>query len=437
MANNVLIEGAKVTGKKFLDVGKAVAQGFAASSAAGASNRAEQKASQKASQKDRASKNQKIQNRVNSFMNNLKTDMDFTSFSPEETKTIRNALVSSRTRYANAAMQASRLDDTTSPEYMGYVDIMQEENNTFKNMASQLDAYKKGKVDYATNQLEGLYSDGNGEANANAAKIYGFADIDEDGVADKGVSAPFKILARGNLGFDLDGQEVTYNNMPQPFLKDTQFLNTLNAKVESAYNAGIGGKNNNPYAIKSYKQELETSLQNEDRLKSIIFDFPAEADLKDIGVALDNNEIDLPTARQKVIDNLVKAREDAYTQGKKQYDVKQNKTKPTNGNPVSYFETTPIKKEIELINNRFDGEFDFKEQGTQNFQLRRQGKYGDTKTREYYYNQNADGIIFISPNKDMVESENVAKSNTFNPAIDADVKRAKEEFGIDIIPTFE
>lgn len=429
MANNALIQGAKGTSKKFLDVGKAAAQGFAASTAASGGSTVPK-------QNDRVAKNQAIQNKVNSYMGNLKTDMDFTSFSPEETKTMRNFLMSQRAEYANAAKEAAKFDDTSSPEYMQYVDIMQGVNNSFKNMASQLGAYKKGKVEYAENQLEGMYSTGNEDANYNAAKIYGFADVDKDGVSDTGVSAPFKILAGGNLGFDLDGKEVSFNKLPEPFLKDTQFLNTLNTKVESAYNAGISGKNNNPYAIKSYKQELETSLQNEDRLKSIIFDFPAEADLKDIKDALDKNEIDLPTARQKVIANLVKAREDAYTQGKKQYDIKQDKTKPTNGNPVSYFETAPIKKEIELINNRFDGEFDFKEQGTQNFQLKRQGKYGDTKTREYYYNQNADGIIFISPNKDMVESENVAKSNTFNPAIDADVKRAKEEFGIDIVPTF-
>ena len=143
MANNALIRGAAFTGKKFLDVGGAVAAGAAATSAYVPD--------------DRVAENKAIQNRVNSYMGKMKTDMDFTSFSPSETKTMRNFLLSQRTKYTDAAKKAAEFDDTTDPNYMMYVDEMQNVNNSFTNLASQLKSYKQGKVEYAKTMQEGLY----------------------------------------------------------------------------------------------------------------------------------------------------------------------------------------------------------------------------------------------------------------------------------------
>ena len=81
MANNQLIQGAKVTGKKFLDVGAAVAGGFD---------------DYKRPVNPRVAINKKIQGRVNGYMSKMKTDMDFTSFSPEETSTMRDFLLGQR-----------------------------------------------------------------------------------------------------------------------------------------------------------------------------------------------------------------------------------------------------------------------------------------------------------------------------------------------------
>ena len=318
MANNALIQGAKETGRQFLDVGKAVAQGFATSSAASGSEPAPQVDS-------RIAKNKAIQNKVNKYMSNLKTDMDFTSFSPEETKTMRNFLMTQRSEYANAAKEAAKFDDTTSPEYMEYVDIMQGVNNSFKNMASQLGAYKKGKVEYAENQLDGMYSNGNGDANSNAARIYGFADEDGDGMADIGVNAPFKILAGGNVGFDLDGQEVSYNNMEQPFLKDSKLALGILKDNETIYNKGTQGGVINPEMLKSYEAKLTSDLQNEDALKSVLYDFESELNTADIAKRVTDNIISLDDARTEVVSRLVNARKSVFGEGKKQYDIKQNK----------------------------------------------------------------------------------------------------------------
>ena len=340
MANNALIQGAKETGKQFLDVGKAVAQGFATSSAASGSNPAPQVDS-------RIAKNKAIQNKVNKYMGNLKTDMDFTSFSPEETKTMRNFLMTQRSEYANAAKEAAKFDDTTSPEYMEYVDIMQGVNNSFKNMASQLGAYKKGKVEYAENQLDGMYSNGNGDANSNAARIYGFADEDGDGMADIGVNAPFKILAGGNIGFDLDGQEVSYNNMEQPFLKDSKLALGILKDNESIYNKGTQGGEINPEMLKSYKAKLTSDLQNEDALNSILYDFESELNVADIAIRVTDNALSLDDARTEVVKRLVNSRKGVFAEGKKQYDIKQNKTKPLTSEQK--FQADDVKKKLELL----------------------------------------------------------------------------------------
>ena len=309
MANNALIQGAARTGKKFLDVGGAVAAGMAATPDYKPENR--------------VAENKAIQNRVNSYMDKMKTDMDFTSFSPSETKTMRNFLLGQRTKYTDAAKKAAEFDDTTDPDYMMYVDEMQSVNNSFTNLASQLGAYKKGKLEYAQTMQEGLYSNGNPSSqNKEAAIIYGFYDSDDDGRSEDRYDAPFQIQDGGNIAFNVGGKEITYNGMEEPFLKDTKFLNALSKTAETAYNSGASGKNNSKYAQDAYKQELDDSLQNEDTLRSIIFDFKAEADLKSIGDALESGAIDIQGAREKVIVALTQAREDAYNDGKVAYDTK-------------------------------------------------------------------------------------------------------------------
>ena len=309
MANNALIQGAARTGKKFLDVGGAVAAGMAATPDYKPENR--------------VAENKAIQNRVNSYMDKMKTDMDFTSFSPSETKTMRNFLLGQRTKYTDAAKKAAEFDDTTDPDYMMYVDEMQSVNNSFTNLASQLGAYKKGKLEYAQTMQEGLYSNGNpGSQSKEAAIIYGFYDGDGDKRSDDRYDAPFQIQDGGNIAFNVGGKEITYNGMEEPFLKDTKFLNALSKTAETAYNSGASGKNNSKYAQDAYKQELDDSLQNEDTLRSIIFDFKAEADLKSIGDDLESGAIDIQGAREKVIVALTQAREDAYNDGKVAYDTK-------------------------------------------------------------------------------------------------------------------
>jgi len=430
MANNALIQGAALTGKKFLDVAGAVSQGFASS---GSSNR------QVASRVD---ENKAIQARVNNYMSKMKTDMDFTSFSPEETRTMRNFLLSQRSIYAEAAKNAAAFDDTTDPDYMLYVDQMQNVNNSFTNLAAQLKSYKKGKLDYAQNQLNGLYSNGNDPGvNNNAATIFGFADENKDKRADKGVNSPFKVLAGGNLGFDIDGQEISYNDMPMPGLKDNKLANDILSKNENVYNSGLRGGELNPEMLKAYRVNLDDQLQNRDALRSIVFDYESEFNLftKDeetvLSTALKNGTISYDALRTKVVDKLVNARKDVFNSGKGIYNAKKLEQE-AEGEGVGYFATPKIAEALGIMQNKILNDTYFSDGVVDIINLKRQGKLGDSVTQTYYFTKNNDGKILISTSKEDVGNGQAKPRDTFDPANEADVKRAKEEFGIDIVPTF-
>ena len=343
MANNALIQGAALTSKKFVDIGGAVGKALSSLSVPTGS-------------KSRADENKAIQARVNNYMGNMKTDMDFTSFSPEETATMRNFLLQQRSVYAEAAKMAAKFDDTTDPEYMNYVDQMQGVNNSFTNLASQLKSYKQGKLDYAQNQLDGLYSNGNDPGvNNNAATIFGFADEDKDKRADKGIDAPFQILQGGNLGFNIDGNEISYNDMPMPGLKDNKLANEILSKNETVYNQGLQGGELNPEMLKAYELNLDDQLQNRDALRSIVFDYESEIGIfnkeEEIAnsVALKNGTLSYDDLRKSVVSRLVNAREGVFNSGKSIYNAKKE-NQPDGGFTLAASQIASNNENTEILN---------------------------------------------------------------------------------------
>jgi len=429
MANNALIQGAALTSKKFVDIGGAVGKALSSLSVPTGS-------------KSRADENKAIQARVNNYMSKMKTDMDFTSFSPEETATMRNFLLQQRSVYAEAAKMAAKFDDTTDPEYMNYVDQMQGVNNSFTNLASQLKSYKQGKLDYAQNQLDGLYSNGNDPGvNNNAATIFGFADEDKDKRADKGIDAPFQILQGGNLGFNIDGNEISYNDMPMPGLKDNKLANSILTKNEAIYNQGLQGGELNPEMLKAYELNLEDQLQNRDALRSIVFDYESELNIfskeEEIAnsVALENGTLSYDDLRKSVVSRLVNARKGVFNSGKSIYNKKKLEQEGE-GEGVGYFAIPKIAEALGIMQNKILNDTYFSDGVVDIINLKRQGKLGDSVTQTYYFTKNNDGKILISTSKEDVGNGQAKPRDTFDPANEADVKRAKEEFGIDIVPTF-
>jgi len=303
MANNALIQGAALTAKKFVDVGGAAGQGLAM-------------ASQASNTPETVKKNDHYQNRVNDYMSKMKTGMDFSSFSGAETAAMRNFLMAERSKYAEAAKNVAKLEDSTSPEYMEYVDIMNGVNNSFTNLAEQLKAYKKGKLDYAKDQIDNSLSKGmDPEHNKQSMIMYGFYDGDGDKKSDAKYDAPFKILEGGNIGFDIDGTTLSFNEAPAPVYKDYELANTLLKSNEAVYKAGVPL---NKTDMDMYRMQLEQALQNPNSLKSIVYDFDNELNTKDIANMWDKNkntEGAIDNVRSMVVDRLVKARMDVANEG--------------------------------------------------------------------------------------------------------------------------
>lgn len=305
MANNILIQGEKSLGetRAFIDAGELVGKSFATYESF-------------KGEPPTAKKNQEYQNAVNSYMGQLKSDIDFTSFSPSETNAMRNFLIGERSKYADAAKKIAKLEDASSPEYMQLVDQMNSVNNSFTNLADQIKSYKKSKVGYAKDQVDGALSNGvDPEVNRTAMLMYGFYDKDKDKKSDAAYDAPFTILPGGNIGFNIDNKIVPFNDAPTPFYKDYELANNILKNNESIYKSGqVPTKTENDM----YRIQLQQALQNPNSLKSLVYDFDGELGMRDIGNIWDANkgaDGEIEIIRNKVIDRLLNARNDVGAQG--------------------------------------------------------------------------------------------------------------------------
>ena len=308
MANNQLITGAGVAAKKFVDVASEVGKGFLAAT----------QSARGFTRPNIVTENQKYQDRVNTLMGKMKTDIDFTSFSPEETASMRTFLVNERQKYADAAKTLANMTDTTSPEYMAQVDIMNGVNNSFTNLADQLKAYKKGKVEYTEGMMSGTYSDGNKLENSKInATIYGFVDEDGDGKSDSRLNAPFSIMDGGNIGFNIDGQTVPYKDTTPPLLKDYKLGVDLLKQNETVRKSG---QLVNADAEKMYRLQLQTAFANQDSLRSFIFDFEDEFPTEQLGIAWEDGTMTVDEIRKETIERLIESRKKAGQDG---YNEKQ------------------------------------------------------------------------------------------------------------------
>jgi len=409
MANNQLIQGAATAAPTFLDVGKAVAGGFK-----GYTNNKYVN--------PRVAQNEAIQTRVNASMAKMKTDMDFTSFSPSETKTMRTFLLSQRNVYTDAAKEAAKFDDTTDPEYMMYVDKMQNVNNSFTNLAKQLESYKTGKAAYAQGQLEGIYSNGTNETIAKDNAIsYGF--YDKDGKYDEtkqegGFDSPFQIQDGGNISFNINDRNVSYNDMDSPVLKDYKLAKSLITGNEAAFKAN---QLQNEYSLASYRVSLEQQLENEDALSSMIFDFNTELKVDDIQEGITNGSMNMTQARDVFIDRMVAARKEVSAAGVADY-VANNPDSPT---AKSYIQSKAAQETITIVNaypndKTWAGDakqFNFKRQG--------QGIKKDTVTKKYYIAKDPlTGQYYIGNNR--------ADANSYAEDYKISAEEALKEFGITI-----
>jgi len=245
---------------------------------------------------------------VSNSMGKMKSDVDLTAYSKEEQKNIGKFLTGQRSLYANSANALAKISDTSSPEYQYHVDVMNGVNNSFTNLKNQLDSYKENKIEFAEGIRTGLFSEGNDDMQySNAAMMYGLVDGEKTNV-------PFEIAENGNLGFNMGGEYVSYNDFEQPFTKDYKVASGILGQSADLYknHTLLQGPQKDMLRL-----NLMASLRDPNTIKSLVSDFESDGlNLSDI--PLD----DIDAARNMVADRIMNSYTDVAAQGKADYDAR-------------------------------------------------------------------------------------------------------------------
>ena len=202
----------------------------------------------------------------------------------------------------------AQIEDTSSPQYQHYVDIMNGVNNSFGNLKNQLEAYKSDKVQFAEGVRTGMYSEGNNEEQYGmAATIYGFSDSEK-------VNAPFEIGDNGNLGFNLNGEYMAYNDFEEPFVKDYKVASGILKQTADLYknHTLLQGPQKDMLRL-----NLMASLSDPNTIKSLVSDFESEG-LNFSDIPLD----DMEAAKNMIADRIMNSYTDVAAQGKADYDAR-------------------------------------------------------------------------------------------------------------------
>jgi hypothetical protein len=240
-------------------------------------------------------------NAINSYMSQLKTNLDLTGYSAEQQRVMKNFLNGKRSEYAFAANELARIKDASDPEYQFYTDAMNAINNQIVNLAEQAKAYNERKLQFADLNEKGLWSAGNDPQSADqAAYIYGLGEE----------KAMMGVDQNGNITFDINGETMLFNDYKEPFLKDYKAAQTILDLSNTVYSAG----ELTPANKELIRMQLEVALQEPEALQSIISnDFTLD------GINLGNivyNPEDIAGTRNQVINSLLSAYESTAASGR-------------------------------------------------------------------------------------------------------------------------
>lgn len=240
-------------------------------------------------------------NAINSYMSQLKTNLDLTGYSAEQQRVMKNFLNGKRSEYAFAANELARIKDASDPEYQFYTDAMNAINNQIVNLAEQAKAYNERKLQFADLNEKGLWSAGNDPQSADqAAYIYGLGEE----------KAMMGVDQNGNITFDINGETMLFNDYKEPFLKDYKAAQTILDLSNTVYSAG----ELTPANKELIRMQLEVALQQPEALQSIISnDFTLD------GINLGNivyNPEDIAGTRNQVVNSLLNAYESTAAAGR-------------------------------------------------------------------------------------------------------------------------
>ena len=263
-----------------------------------------------------------IQNEVATFMRSLKTDVDFTSLSPEMEKATRSFLTQGKNEFNELANKVARIKDPSSEEYQNAVDRMNEIQREFTTLAGELSSYNQEKINTASNFEANAYSKGVANKDLMVHKnIYG---LSEAGMA------PVSIQ-KGHLNFNVDGELVRYDKVQGLAMPSEIPVKIVeNAATFSGYNRAL-----TPQEVNAQSIYLDESLKDSATLASVLFDYKKELPFPEIQKefldARNNGTLEekLPDLIARTKDLILTGYQDAALEGKAAYDARIAASKPS------------------------------------------------------------------------------------------------------------
>ena len=164
-------------------------------------------------------------------------------------------------------------------------------------------------MQFAEGVRTGMYSEGNDEGQyGTAATIYGFSDGEK-------ANAPFEIGDNGNLGFNIGGEYMAYNDFEEPFVKDYKVASGILSQTADLYknHTLLQGPQKDMLRL-----NLMASLSDPNTIKSLVSDFESEG-LNFSDIPLD----DMDAAKDMIVDRIMNSYTEVAAQGKAEYDAKQ------------------------------------------------------------------------------------------------------------------
>ena len=282
-----------------------------------------------------------IQNEVATYMHSLKTDVDFTSLSPEMEKATRSFLTQGKNEFNELANKVARIKDPSSEEYQNAVDRMNEIQREFTTLAGELSSYNQEKINTAANFDAHAYSKGVANKDLMVHKsIYG---LSEAGMAPVSVQ-------KGHLNFNVNGELVRYDKVQALAMPSEIPVKIVeNAATFSGYNRALTEQEINAQSI-----YLDESLKDSTTLASVLFDYQTELPFPEIQKefleARKNGTLEekLPDLIARTKNIILTGFQDAALEGKAAYDARTaDSDNPNNDTPNASNSTLKRMKSIQ------------------------------------------------------------------------------------------
>ena len=330
-----------------------------------------------------------INNKVSSYINQLNSDIDLTNLNDSQQQAVTNYLVQEKNKYAEAAVQITKIEDPSSKEYLDYRDQMNSIQRSFGNLAKQLNGYKEDKISYLKDFDDRRVSDGNEVGSLRkASRIY----TNEGSMG---------IGPGGQVTFwdDDGGKYENYSTIQKPFLKDFKSADSILALNESVYSAGQTLSGARLDMIRNKLKNMINSGGRDTVLSLASDDFLIEG-----GLNLQDPSLFEPENQDLLADTVLNSYMEALTSTSKQGA---NDKRPASGSKTAGMGGA-LKDEINTGVPTANKAMDF----AQAFAVDVPGNQRETKTREMVAVINS-----INPSSKVVYN---SRSQFFNSLLNAD-----------------